>query len=139
MAIVPAIEHPSGAVVGLSQTIQGIVGRASEEDLDYVVFCEDDHAFTSHYSAISLQKAIDDAKRFQADVLLGGVSWFTTCIPVGENLNWVEKFSGMQFTVIFKKFYTKILNTDFAVDYKVRRLLPGSHCGKGGPTKVGSI
>lgn len=121
LTIVPAIEHPNPAA-GLSQTIKGIVGRASEEDLDYIVFCEDDHTFTSHYSAINLQKAIADAKRFQADVLLGGVSWFTSCIPVGENLNWVEKFSGMQFAVIFKKFYVKMLNTDFAVDYKVSML-----------------
>jgi hypothetical protein len=125
LTIVPAIEHTVGAV-GLWNTICGIVERSGEEDLDYVIICQDDHTFTSHYPVISLQKAIADAILFQADVLLGGVSWFTTCIPVGKNLNWVEKFSGLQFAVVFKKFYTKILNANFqhgnAADYKMSLL-----------------
>lgn len=125
ITMVQAIEHPIGAV-GLWQTLCGIVGQASEGDLDYVVVCEDDHTFTPHYSALNLQKAIADAIQFQADVFLGGVSWFTTCIPVAKNLYWVEKFSGLQFTVIFKQFYRKILDSDFqptdAADYKISLL-----------------
>jgi len=125
LTIVPAIEHQVGAV-GLWKTLCEIVGRASEKDLDYVVVCEDDHTFTSHYLAINLQKVIADAVQFQADVLLGGGSWFTTCIPMGRNLHWVEKFSGLQFTIIFKKFYRKILGADFhlndAADYKISSL-----------------
>ncbi|WP_373521458.1 hypothetical protein [Aquiflexum sp.] len=122
LTIVPAIEHQVGAI-GLWQTLCGIVRKGYEEDLEYVIICEDDHTFTSHYSPLIFQKSMADAMNFQMDVLLGGVSWFSTCFPVTQRLNWVEKFSGLQFTVIFKKFYTKILNTNFqdsdAADYKL--------------------
>ncbi|WP_339903366.1 hypothetical protein [uncultured Cyclobacterium sp.] len=125
LTIVPAIEHQFGAV-GLWHTICNIVKKSEKEELDYVIICQDDHTFTSQYQDISLQKTIEDAKQFQADILLGGVSWFSTCIPVGKNLNWVEKFSGLQFAVIFKKFYSKILSTDFqegnAGDYTMSAL-----------------
>ena len=121
LTIVPAIEHPIGAV-GLWQTIRGIVRQGNEEDLEYLIICEDDHRFTSDYTTIGLQNAIAYAIRFQADLLVGGVSWFTTCSPMDKNLHWVEQFNGLQFAVIFKKFYTKILNTDFAADYKISLL-----------------
>lgn len=125
LTIVPAIEHHFGAV-GLWKTICGVVESACDEDLDYIIICQDDHAFTSHYQNVSLRNVILDATQFQADLLLGGVSWFTTCVPVGKNLNWVEKFSGLQFAVIMKKFYKKILNADFqkgsAADYKMSEL-----------------
>lgn len=125
LTIFPAIEHEVGAF-GLWQTFYEIVRQAYEEGLEYVIICEDDHTFTPHYSATLFQRAMDDAVQFQADVLLGGVSWFTNCIPVRKNLNWVEKFSGLQFTVVFKKFYAKILNTSFqnhdVADYKISML-----------------
>ncbi|WP_164674913.1 hypothetical protein [Anditalea andensis] len=125
MILVQAIENPIGAV-GLWQTIYNIVGQANKENMDHVVICEDDHIFTHNYSAINLQKAVYNAIQLQADVLLGGISWFTNCYPVGKNLYWVEKFSGLQFAVIFKKFYSKILNTNFqlgdSADYKISSL-----------------
>lgn len=125
LTVVPAIEHQFGAV-GLWHTVCSIVAQAGEDDLDYIIICQDDHAFTSHYPIMTIQKAIAGAIKVQADLLLGGVSWFTTCIPVGNNLNWVEKFSGLQFAVIFKNFYRKILNADFlhgeAADYKMSEL-----------------
>ncbi len=60
-------------------------------------------------------------------IFSGGVSWFKTGVQISENLFWVEKFSRLQFTVIFKKFYQRILDiNDFtehdAADYKISDL-----------------
>lgn len=44
-----------------------------------------------------------------ADLLSGGVSWMRDSLQVRENLFWIERFTGMQFTVVFKRFYDKIL------------------------------
>src|SRR5699024_2400931 len=54
-----------------------------------------------------------DAKLKNADLLLGGMREFTNAIKATYNLYWVEKFSDSQFIIIFRKFFKKILNTDF--------------------------
>ncbi|MGH2644694.1 MAG: hypothetical protein ACRDE2_12145, partial [Chitinophagaceae bacterium] len=70
-----------------------------------------------------LLACIEEARTKNADILSGGISGFTAAIQVSEHLYWVEKFSGLQFTVIFRKFFQAILNTDFgptdAADYKL--------------------
>lgn len=120
--LISAIEHQVGGI-GLWNTICGILKQSDEEDLDYVVICEDDHVFTSHYSVGRLREAIAAASKHRADILLGGVSWLNTCIPADDNIFWVEKFSGLQFAVFFKGIYHKILNSSFGVgdaaDYKI--------------------
>ena len=94
--------------------------------LDFFILCEDDHEFTSNYSFDLLQKCIKEAQQLDADILSGGVSWFKTGIQVSKNLFWIEKFSGLQFTVIFKKFYQTILDASFSefdqADYKISHL-----------------
>ena len=125
LTIVPAIVNKVGAI-GLWQTICQIIRQAYAEEADYVLLCEDDHVFTTAYAKSTLYTAIDEAIDSQADILLGGVSWLTTCLPIRNNLYWVEKFSGLQFTVIFRKFYHTILGTSFqkgdAADYKLSTL-----------------
>lgn len=110
--IIPAITHKKGTY-GLWQTILQIVREEKEKDSDFFVLCEDDHTFTENYSLELLQNSILQAKSLNADMLSGGCSWFDNTVQITKNLFWINKFTGMQFTVIFNKFYQPILNTNF--------------------------
>src|SRR6185312_11999897 len=123
--IVEACQHSNGAI-GLWNSITYILQNLINVQDDYVLICEDDHQFTSEYSKGHLIKCIAEAKGKGADILLSGVSWFKDAIQISKNLFWVEKFSGLQFTIVFKKFYDKILQAAFsetdAADYKISSL-----------------
>ena len=112
LSIVPAIEHERGAY-GLWQTVQEIVHLEAEKKSDFFVLCEDDHTFTENYSFDVLQSCIKRAQSLNADILSGGYSWFDNAVQISENLFWADKFNGMQFTIIFRKFYQSILDADF--------------------------
>jgi len=112
LTVVPAIEHQIGAV-GLWQTIQQIVRGEAEKQNEYFILCEDDHTFTEQYSADLLHQSISHAAALKADMLSGGYSWFGNAIQVSGHLFWADKFNGMQFTVVFHKFYQAILDADF--------------------------
>lgn len=120
-----AIQHDVGAV-GLWQTIKKIIATSLHKGEEYIIICEDDHQFTENYTKQKLFNCINEAIILGADVLCGGVSWFTNAVPASDNLFWVEKFSGLQFTVVFKKFFDKITDAAFstgdAADYKLTEL-----------------
>lgn len=113
--IVPAITHEKGTY-GLWQTILQIVREEKEKDSDFFILCEDDHTFTENYSSELLLSCILQAKSLSADILCGGCSWFHSAVQITKALFWVDKFTGMQFTVIFNKFYQQILNANFGED-----------------------
>lgn len=123
--IVPAFEHRIGAV-GLWKTIQYILKEVIDKDDEFIIFCEDDHHFTEKYNFSYLIRNIKDTQERNADIILGGVSWFRDAIQISKDIFWVEKFSGLQFTIIFKKFYKKIISANFsetdAADYKISSL-----------------
>ena len=123
--IIEACEHNNGAI-GLWNSIIQILTSLVNDENDYVIICEDDHQFTEHYSKELLFHCIAEAQERDADILSGGVSWFRDIIQISENLFWIEKFSGLQFTIIFKRFYDKILSANFsktdAADYKISTL-----------------
>lgn len=112
LTVVPAIEHTNGAY-GLWQTVRKIVRNEAEKRSEYFIFCEDDHTFTNLYSADFLHQSISHADTLGADMLSGGYSWFENVIQVSEQLFWADNFNGMQFTVVFHKFYQAILDADF--------------------------
>ena len=115
LTIVPAIEHPKGTY-GLWQTILQIVNIEFKKENEFFILCEDDHTFTEEYSLNLLSECIEKAKSLHADLLSGGYSWFDNGIQISDNLFWADRFNGMQFTVIFRKFYEAILNANFGED-----------------------
>lgn len=119
---VEACEHPNGAI-GLWKSITHILRDLTKAEDDYIIICEDDHEFTDAYSKDYLLECITDAKENDADILLGGVSWFTTMIEVSDKLYWVEKFNGTQFTILFRKCFKTILEAEFgdndSADFKM--------------------
>lgn len=113
--IVEAEENVVGAV-GLWNTITHILREAEDVPQDYIIICEDDHQFSSSYSKELLCSAISEADANQADILCGGVSWFSNALAISAHTFWVEKSSGLQFTVIFKRFFKTITGAEFTVD-----------------------
>jgi len=124
LIIKEAFEHETGSL-GLWMTLVDIIKNVNQRE-DYILICEDDHQFTNYYSSQILFQSIKDARHKGADVLLGGVSWLNSGLAVSENLFWVEDFSGLQFAVIFKKFFNVIAGAVFescdAADYKISSL-----------------
>lgn len=107
-------------------TLKQIIEIEVDWSKDYFIFCEDDHQFTKHFSIDFLRLCIGEARRLNADILSGGVSWQRTSIQVTDNLFWIEKFSGLQFTIIFRKFYDTIMSATFTqedvADHKLSSL-----------------
>jgi hypothetical protein len=110
--IVEAIKHKIGAI-GLWETMKHILRDLENSSSDYVILCEDDHLFTEAYNSADLFVVLNKAIELNADILLGGPSWVNGTLPVSENIFWVEKFTGTQFTIVFRKFFNTILEADF--------------------------
>lgn len=111
LEIVAPVEHPV-ASTSLWKSFVRIVSIEKGKDSDFFIFCEDDHSFTNNYSEKFLLESIENARNLGADLLSGGFSWLDTPIRVRKNLFWAKTFTGMQFTIVFKKFYSRILNSD---------------------------
>lgn len=118
--IVTAIEDSFGAM-GLWKTLCLIVQDALMRESDYILVCEDDHKFAEVYSEKKLRECIEAAQLLSSDILLGGVSWSGDSIEVDQSIFWTKSFSGLQFTIIFKKFFKTILEANLkgyqAADY----------------------
>lgn len=109
ITIFKAIEHQRGSL-GLFQSFQKIVGLAAEQNLDYVIICEDDHVFTANYNKHLFNAQIKLGWQLGFDILLGGMSNVHDALFFNSNLVWVGGFTGLQFTVVFRKFYDTILS-----------------------------
>ncbi|MBP3228054.1 MAG: methyltransferase domain-containing protein [Bacteroidaceae bacterium] len=108
LEVVPAISHKTGAY-GLWKTFCGIVRQEEAKGSECFIFCEDDHVFTDAYHTAFLEKCITQAASLGADLLSGGMSWVYSPVQVSDNLFAVDAFTGMQFTVVFRRMYSKIL------------------------------
>lgn len=116
LTIVPAIEHKNGAW-GLWQTFYSIVQREYTRKSPFFIFCEDDHQFTTEYSFDLLKSCILEADKLGADILSGGMSWTGNPVQISAHLFKVSAFCGMQFTVIFNRFYQHILSYETTEGY----------------------
>lgn len=114
--LVEAIENENGRL-GLWQTIKKIVSKNINSEYEYILICEDDHEFTEYYSDQKLLSCIDDSNILKADILLGGICFCNKKIQqANSNLFSVDHFACTQFMVIFRSFFDKILNAQFAED-----------------------
>lgn len=110
LTILTPVPAPEGHT-SLWMTFLEVVKKEKDLNSPFFVFCEDDHVFTEDYNFQYLGKNIIEANTMKADVLSGGVSWLKDSLQVRDNLFWVDKFNGMQFTVVYNRFYDKILST----------------------------
>lgn len=103
--------HPVPSA-SLWKTFVKIVAEEDKSGSEYFIFCEDDHIFTSDYSEPLMLENIRQAQELGADLLSGGFSWYDMPIQISNHLFWVKDFTGMQFTVVYRKFYRTILDSD---------------------------
>lgn len=125
LTIVEAFEHSVGAL-GLWMTLRYIFMDLVGDDREFVIIAEDDVEFTAEYSKEYLLDSINEAKEKGADVLLGGLSWFSDAIQLSSRLFWVQSFNGLQFTVVFRNFFPvfsqRNLNNYTAADFHISSL-----------------
>ncbi|WP_051664092.1 hypothetical protein [Dyadobacter crusticola] len=112
--------------VGLWMSVCNIIKEVYSDESDFVIICEDDHEFTVHYSYEVLNKCINEGRQVGADVLIGGASAVSSLFKVSDRLVWLDGFTGTQFIIVYKSFYTTLLNADFhkidSLDYKLTEL-----------------
>lgn len=99
--------------LGLWNNLLKTVNKAKKLKMPFIIFCEDDHLFTSSYSYKNLLISIQDGERYGGDLLLGGVSWFDNALQINKKLFYVSKFTGLQFAIIYSRFYDTILDAEF--------------------------
>lgn len=109
VVLFPAIKDKNGAT-GLFRSFRSVIELAADNGLPYVIICEDDHAFTSDYEPAVLDKYISLGMDFEFDLLLGGPSKVYDVLFANDDLYWVNQFSGLQFTIVFKRFFQVVLN-----------------------------
>lgn len=96
-------------------TLCSLVEKAMENsELEYFIFCEDDHVFTEDYNTQSFNQTIIKALKMQADILLGGASWIKYPYQISDDIFHIHSFTGLQFTVIFRRFFLQILQAEFS-------------------------
>ncbi len=121
------------ATVGLWENIIKCIDQGIKMQHDIIIICEDDHSFTELYKKELLYLSIIEAKELNADILLGGVSWFRDAAFSSDHLIKLSSFSGTQFLVIFKKAFFNLKhakfdeNTDTA-DSKICEILTEIFC-----------
>ena len=91
-------------------TFQHLTEKAKETQLPLFLFCEDDHVFTPDFDEHRLEKLVEESDQMEADMLLGGISWMQSPLQINERLFWVEKFNGIQFAIVYQRFYDRILS-----------------------------
>lgn len=125
VTIIEACEHSNGAI-GLWKSVIEIVKIAEQKEYEFVIICEDDHEFTEAYSNEKLLQHIRHAKALNADILIAGLSWFNDALQINDNLFWARIFSGTQFIVVFRHFFTSLLSAGFeqadTLDFKVSEI-----------------
>lgn len=115
VTFVDAIRHEIGAI-GLWQTMREIIRSADNKQLSYVIICEDDHSFTDFYKYEFLESSISNVDNLNGDLLLGGLSYFEDAVQISKSFFWVNRFTGFQFAVVFKRFYKRFLALELSDD-----------------------
>ena len=109
---IDAVSHPIGGA-GLWQSMVNAVKMAMERNDDIMIICEDDHEFTPTYSKEYLFSSVAAAYEQGAELLSGGIGGFGVAVPVAPHRYWVDWLWCIQFIVVYKPLFQKILDYDF--------------------------
>lgn len=120
---IEACEHEIGSY-GLWLSLKKVIEMAIENQDDVIIFVEDDHTFTKKYNWEFLLKNILEANKQKLDILLGGIGGgFQNAVPITKNRIWIDSFWCTQFVVIYRRFFQKILQTEFKKEDAIDRFL----------------
>lgn len=96
--------------IALLETVKSIVAEIIDSDIDYFLVCTDQHRFKSNYSIKILMQCIIEARELSADILCGDLGSLRSAMRVSKHLFWIEDFPGLPFTIVFRQYFTNILN-----------------------------
>ena len=109
---VDAVKDADGAA-GIWKSLVKVITAAQKAGHDKILFCEDDHIFTEHYTSDYLFRNIAEAETKGVDLLVGGACGYGTGVPIGDDLFWTDWYWGNQFLIIRKNIYSRILDFNF--------------------------
>ena len=125
VSVINLIDDSKGAI-GVWHTIKHIIQNKIDSNDNFIVICQDDHQFTDTYSKEMLLNCIVEADNSNADVLLGGVSWYRTALGISDNLFLIDRFLGLNFVIIYSRFFERFIKAKFdtkdVVSYKISEL-----------------
>lgn len=101
-----SVRETNGA--SLLQIVKDILNHHLEDTDDLFIVCDTHHRFTKQYNIDFFFACIAKANSLSADIVTGGVGFFTNILQVTENLVWIDRFHDLQFMVIFKRFFTTL-------------------------------
>lgn len=104
----------SSTALDVWKSIQKIVKSALQKDEDVILICEDKHVFSKSYSSERIFSAIFQGAFLGADILLGMISGFHQAVVVDENLCWIDHFKSTKFLLLYKQFFTTILDNELS-------------------------
>ncbi len=112
VTIVKAIKNKISSL-GFWKSIRKVIQLAVSNNDDVIVITTDDHEFTKDYSREYLFRNILEAYQQKVNLLIGGTSLFRHAIPISKNRYWIHPCQSTNFFVIYKSFYSKILNEPY--------------------------
>lgn len=104
------INNQKDRLSGFYESLKTIIEESIANDDEIILICTDDHIFCNNYDRENLIDSIFQGAYLGADIILGGVSDTRQIIVVNKNLCWVDTFSGIQFFLVYSKFFAKIIN-----------------------------
>lgn len=122
--IIDSIKHEHKDIQ-LWNNIVTIAKMAIENDDDVIILVQDDHLFTDSYTKDYLLKNILDANDCNALILSGGNGGFDNVVPLNENRYWVDTLMSIQFLVLYKGLFKKIVKYKFKDDDTADGVLSG--------------
>ena len=75
------------------ESLVTIITTAQKNKEEFIIVCNDTHQFTTDYSIETFCNHITQAKQLDAEILLGGVHWFDTVLPITDHILWINYFS----------------------------------------------
>jgi len=110
--VISACKNECGAL-GLWLSLRKIIKMAIKKNEDIIIICEDDHHFTPNYSKEFLFRQIMYGYSLGADYLNGGCADFKNAYVMTEHLFGMATIRCTQFIIIYKDFFSTILEADF--------------------------
>jgi glycosyl transferase family 25 len=113
-AIVPiAMPQQGDGEARIWEGIRKAVAGGMENDEELIILSGEEHRFTKEYSRDELIRQIMEAYGQRAEILSGGVGEFDVGIPVGAGRFWISSLSGLQFLVLYRNIFQRILDHQF--------------------------
>lgn len=96
------------------KNLKTIIKSSIKDEEDVIIYCDHTHTFSKQYDKTIFLSSILKAHSLGADLLYSSADGvFEHAVPISDHLIWVDQFNCMQFIVIFRSIFNKILTEPF--------------------------